>query len=75
MTKDAVGQALANVTQQPTGAASLGSGMVGVATSFAEGITPFVPVLSLIAMLVFGIINVMTNRRRLKLMEEEHGDK
>ncbi len=74
MTKEAMTQAVVDVVQQPSGAASLGSGVMGVATSFAHGVTPFVPVLSLAAMLIFGIINVMTNRRRLKLMEEKHDD-
>ena len=75
MTKEAITHSLSNLMTQPTGVASMGSGTLGVVTSFAESITPLVPALSLLAMVVFGIINVMTNRRKLKLLEKEHGDK
>jgi hypothetical protein len=75
MSKQATIQAAIDVVQQPSGMASVGSGVLAVTTTFAEGITPFIPVLSLIAMIVFGIINVVTNRRRLKLEIKQNGDK
>jgi hypothetical protein len=75
MSKQATVQAIIDVAQQPSGMASVGSGLLAASTSFAQGITPFIPILSLIAMVVFGIINVVTNRRRLKLEMEQDGDK
>ena len=69
MTKEAILTTVQEIVQQKSAIASMGSGIGAASTWYIDGISPHIPILSFIAMLVFGFINVWINWKKLKAVK------
>ena len=66
MNKETIVETGRQLIEQKTALAAVGSGSISSVTWFVEGISPYIPFITLVAFLAFGFANLYINWKRSK---------
>lgn len=66
MNKETIFETGRQLVEQKTALAAVGSGSISSVTWFMEGVSPYIPFITLVAFLAFGFANLYINWKRAK---------